>query len=202
MQTFKVKATWDREPVEIKAADTQHAAIAFVKKRWPKVKDRGEYQVEVTPEDGGLRRYKVSTLRSHSLPDATRIYSPPLKLFRVVREGRGKQWDLSRLGSDHADQSAVNLAIVSGMTFVPDDVMELADTYGHHADEADYATACGHRFGRSGDRGVANRSFCQSYERWRGRKPFIVRDRDNKTGTRMHVSREFQWLVDGEIVTL
>src|SRR5690606_9478616 len=36
MQTFKVKATWDRESVEIKAADTKNAAIAFVKARWPK----------------------------------------------------------------------------------------------------------------------------------------------------------------------
>lgn len=204
---FSAKTTWDTETSTVEADDARAAALKFTKKFWQtpckrtgkKPTNRYDLRVELTGDGGLVWRYKVPAQRAEY--NTERIYSPPLALFRLVREGRSEQWALSRIQQDHADQHTLTLAIVSAMQFDPGDVAEISSAFGHHADEGDYAAACGSTRG-GGDRGVANRSFCQAFERWKGRKPFIVRDPENKTGSRMYIGRRFSWRVNETIVTL
>jgi hypothetical protein len=199
---FKVKHVWGAKPdAVVEAKDASTAAHDYAKAAWrgTKAAERYRLELQVTGEDGLVWRYWAEPEPGNTLR-ITRKYSPPLELFRHVRNTRGEQWDLSNIQRDHTDQRVLTLAITSGMRFDPGDVAELAQDYGHSAGEGDYSEACG--LALHGERGVANTSFCQSFERWRGRKPFIVRDPENKTGTRMHIRRDFRWPVDGEFVTL
>lgn len=131
--------------------------------------------------------------------------SPAMKLFCAAHDGwpsglSGDQWR-------RVTRGIVAHAIFSGIAFGLDDFIYLAhvndDRLGENpepnpapfafcADENDYAVACG------STRGCVNPSAAQAYEHWKGRKPFLVRDRDGyghvtQTPTRAYLGRRFRW---------
>lgn len=107
--------------------------------------------------------------------------SPGFVFVMMARSFGGEAHRLSRLTNDWNGRVALEHAVRYGFRFDADD----AQTVG--GDERIYAIAC------NSERGFENRSFAQSYEKWIGRKPFLVRDHDSKTPTRMYVGREFRW---------
>jgi hypothetical protein len=120
--------------------------------------------------------------------------SPGFVFVMMARNLGGEAHGLSKLTGNWCDQWALSHAIEFGFRFEIDDAETLANlgqpsyyARGVVAGEHDYATACGSK------RGLENRSFAMSFEKWKGRKPFLVRDHNVKTPTRMHVGRRFRW---------
>jgi hypothetical protein len=128
--------------------------------------------------------------------------SPALVLLRHVwkneGEGMGKSW--SRLNG--AMQSALSLAIECGMRFNLGDFAEFGPAFsasywmGSDLGEGYYSRACGSSgySGRSCSHGP-NSSAYQSYEAWRKRTPFIVREKPHGDAAkvRLCVGESFIW---------
>lgn len=120
--------------------------------------------------------------------------SPGFVFVMMARRLGGEVHGLSKTTSNWCDQWALSHAIEFGFRFDIDDAATLASlgqpsyyARGVVASEHDYAIACGSK------RGLENRSFAMSFEKWKERKPFLLRDHDVKTPTRMHVGRRFRW---------
>ena len=110
--------------------------------------------------------------------------SPAVRLYKLAMREQGYQMGRCRLRVDHCRQSAVSLCIRYGIQFFVDDFIENDMPVG----EGFYAVACGK------EREHHNKSAVLAMEKKWGRKPFILREPGNKTGTRVYVGRSFQWL--------
>lgn len=120
--------------------------------------------------------------------------SPGFVFTMMAKRMGGEAHPLSNTTRAWCSDRALTHAVRFGFRFDIDDVEDLAslgkNSYrarGVYASENDYAIACG------SERGLENRSFALSFEKWMGRKPFLMRDKDVKTPTRMYVGREFGW---------
>ena len=94
----------------------------------------------------------------------------------------------SRERDRDAEKSILRLCIEFSVPFALNDVGEHG-CMGEHW----YALACGC------ERGRANRSFVASFEAAMNRKPFLIREPEQKRATRIYVGRQFWWY--GEQVT-
>lgn len=126
--------------------------------------------------------------------------SPALELLTHVwkHEGHGLGQSWGRVND--AMGSALKLAIKAGLRFDPDDFKTFSKDFrsGRWIGDAEwcYSRACG---GEYNDHG-GNPSAVQSFEAWRGRKPFIVRFEPNdKTPKRLYVGAQFKWADKGEL---
>lgn len=108
--------------------------------------------------------------------------SPAVQLYRVAVENKGFQQGRSRLRGIHARDEIVMYAVKYGLQFFEDDFSKLT-----YPGEGAYAIACG------SEREFENRSACLAIEKYLERKPFLLRDPDNKTPTRMYYGRWFKW---------
>jgi hypothetical protein len=127
-------------------------------------------------------------------PPAKTERSPAYRLLAHVwkheGDGMGKSW--ARIND--AMQMALKLAITSGMKFDPEDFASFSKDFnsGYWIGDGEhyYAMACA----RDRQHG-ANASAYQSYEHWRGRKPFIVAEeaREGATRIRLCVGQRFDW---------
>lgn len=115
--------------------------------------------------------------------------SPAVQIVRLVVQhegtGQGKSWDRT----NHASLDAIDLAIKYGIPFAPDDFKVLSKhIYYSGAVEMIYALACG------SERGRENKSAAIAFEKWTGRKPFLIRQEPNvKSPSRVYVGCEFYW---------
>lgn len=96
--------------------------------------------------------------------------------------------------------AALWCAVTGNMSFDLDDLRTLADTTrlgrwigADH--ERLYSAACTCQRGST----VRNPSFCQAYEKWQGREPFLWAE-ETKTATRLYVGAELTW--EGHRVTV
>lgn len=126
--------------------------------------------------------------------------SPVIRLLTLVRESATRQ---SWQALNAALQQALRIAISGGFEFAIGDFAKLAldrreggfsfgywcgRTGTHGLGEYYYSMACGR------DRATANRSAAMSYEVWLGRPPFIVKQPRSRSGIRLAVGVEFEWL--------
>lgn len=129
------------------------------------------------------------------------VRSPAYRLLKHVwasqGEGMGHSWD--RLND--AMQTALSLAIRSGMAFDVDDFRRFSSDFNSGywigaGGEGYYAMAVGSGVWSGSRSHGPNPSAYQSFEKWRGRKPFIVRMNagDEKT-VRLSVGQRFGWHV-------
>lgn len=117
--------------------------------------------------------------------------SPAMELMQFTwdhnGEGMGHSW--SRINS--AMQKALDLAITCGFRFLPGDfkafAKEFNSGYWISDGEMSYAKACGK---------CPNPSAYQSFETWKGRKPFIVRESVSGPLARLYVGAHFGWHVE------
>jgi hypothetical protein len=122
-------------------------------------------------------------------------YSPAVKFILAAWNAiPGGSWQ--RLNSGMG--CALGNAVASGMSFQLDDMAVLSKETrmgrwigANH--EGYYSNACG------GQRGAANPSFCQAYEKWLNREPFLWPE-ITKTPTRLNVRAKFTW--QGHFVTV
>lgn len=125
--------------------------------------------------------------------------SPAYELLAHVwkHEGHGKERSWNRIND--AMYSALKLAIRSGMKFHEDDFKSFANDFNSaywigEKDEFLYALAIGESVNSHGP----NTSAYQAYEKWRGRKAFIVRLNPNDNSPkRLSVEQRFRW-ADGD----
>lgn len=112
-------------------------------------------------------------------------------LSHVWSQTGNKSWD--RLNS--AMYSALRLAIKAGIEFFPGDFSRISQEFNSGRwigdGEGVYAMACGQDRSSHGD----NPSAYQSYEAWRGRKPFIVMRAPDEPKVRLSVGDRFVWHV-------
>jgi hypothetical protein len=121
--------------------------------------------------------------------------SPAMELIRHFEKHQGHGMGRSRERTADGIRSAVRLAIGYGLKFAEDDFSELArhrsqsyySTCIYAAGEEDYAMACGSKRGRF------NGSAVKSFEKWKSRKPFLLRDPGTQSPTRVYVGREIEW---------
>ncbi len=115
--------------------------------------------------------------------------SPAVQLYRLAMEHKGFQQCKSDLRSWHSRIDIVMYAVKYGLQFFEDDFITLP--YNH---EGVYAIACG------SEREFENRSACLAIEKHLGRKPFLLRDPDKKTPTRMYYGRWFTWFSGDDLL--
>lgn len=136
--------------------------------------------------------------------------SPAMQLldhvWRNEWHGAGRSWE--RLNS--AMKEALALAIDHLFRFNEGDFAEFGDRFrfgrwggadsGGFA-EGFYSRACAvhDTFGRSHG---PNRSACISFEKWKGREPFIYKDRSCISGVRLACGSRFYWMPDSKAGTL
>lgn len=121
--------------------------------------------------------------------------SPALQLIELVYNEQGHQMGRSKERFHAGMRSACQLAIRYGLRFDIDDFKTLGtqQTQSYHntaiylAGESEYTIACGI------ERGRQNQSACLSFEKWKDRKPFVVREPEEKTGNRVAVGIDFTW---------
>jgi|GEM_PF-671916 len=100
---------------------------------------------------------------------------------------------------NHGMSGALKCAICYGFKFQPDDFQEIASRFrgvywmgnsvGSELGEAFYCLACQKHGGRTRE----NRSAAISYEKWKGRKPFIV------GGRRLCIGSEYRHQTEGRL---
>jgi hypothetical protein len=121
--------------------------------------------------------------------------SPGFAFIEFFYRNQGHQMGRSRERFNGGVRECGRVAIRYGLEFHIDDFERLArsQTQSYHdtsiwrADEWEYSLACG------SERGRFNKSAALSYEKWRGRKPFLVADIGSTTPTRIFVGRDFVW---------
>lgn len=123
--------------------------------------------------------------------------TPAVQIFRNVWRNAGRR--LPRVRWLHIESGLINALIDSEFAFELEDVATLRAEGCTGIDEQSYARACS---GSRMDRGVRCMSFARSFEHSEGRRPFILRARGNKTGTRVYVGRTFDWRDGDELMTL
>lgn len=117
--------------------------------------------------------------------------SPAYHLIRHVYENEGHRMGRSRERVHHAINSSVQLAIRFGLQFHVDDFVRLSEEF-YTAEERDYAIACGI------ERGHHNITAAQAYEKYKNRKPFMLRSvgyplSPSITASRVAVGMQFGW---------
>lgn len=130
--------------------------------------------------------------------------SPAMQLLQHVwsnaQRGNRDSWALL----NSAMQDALSLAISHQFLFEEGDFAQLSERflfgYWGHQDpggfaEGFYAKACG--VGHSAPFGP-NRSACISFEKWKGREPFIYKERDCISGVRLACGSRLYWLPDAK----
>lgn len=118
--------------------------------------------------------------------------SPAMALLATIWENQGHQMGDSWDRLNQAMGSATNLAIWSGLRFDLRDFQTIADKYriSYWGGEGFYHLACGGRDPRS----TPNMSAALSFEKWKGRKPFIVLARPRgKVRLRVAIGTRFDW---------
>jgi hypothetical protein len=125
--------------------------------------------------------------------------SPAMQLLKLVWEKSGHGRRFSRTVFDHVMNEAWELAITSNLEFYPDDLLLPGRNdgrwrYVRPCFETAYTLACGDTY-----HGAApNRSALAALEKYKGRKPYILKTEHCKTGRRLHVGSQFAW--EGEKV--
>lgn len=125
----------------------------------------------------------------------TKPKSPAVQLIELVYHEQGHQMGRSNERFNAGMRDACQLAIRYGLCFDLDDFETLGaqrtasyyNTSIYLAGESEYTIACGK------ERGRQNQSACLSFEKWKNRKPFIVREPEEKTGNRIAVGIDFTW---------
>lgn len=135
-------------------------------------------------------------LEKEALPETRGIYadgemskkneiSPAIQMYRMAMSFKGFQQCRSRLRNSHAKNEIVKYCIKFGIQFFIDDFKVLP------SGEEYYALSCGEK------REFENRSAALAMESFWNRKPFLLREIDNKTPERIYVGRCFEWSDDG-----
>lgn len=113
--------------------------------------------------------------------------SPALLIIRHFAAHEGCGLGRSRERFTSGMNQILHLAIAHGLPFALDDMGRLTDMH-MWPHEGNYGTACGR------ERGRGNMSFCQAYEKWKGRKPFLLIAHPSlTTKSRVFEGFEFSW---------
>jgi hypothetical protein len=126
------------------------------------------------------------------------VLSPAYQMLQHVWKSEGEAWkNTSWQRLNLAMKAALRLAIEYGIMFDQDDFRRFASPercggfrswrwLGEDNGERVYALACETRFG-------VHMSACKAYERWRGRKPFLIMGTHGRNKRRLAVGKRFWW---------